>query len=82
MRALTPEQKEQEKARVRMHLRTAFLTSEAGRFAGRWLLNHLKLLAKLAPGEEDRALHNAAVDFMAAGEFNVTDFLEGAPNDA
>jgi len=77
---LTPEQKEQEQARVRMHLRQALLTTEAGRFAGRWLLNRLKLLDHLN-GEEDRVLHNAAVDLLTAGAFNVTDFLEGQRTD-
>lgn len=76
-----PEQKEQEKARIKMHLRTAFLTSEAGRFAGRWLLNHLKYLDPLE-GDDDRCLHNAACRFMAAGGFNVIDFLEGVSNNA
>ncbi len=76
----THAQPEQQKQVLRMHLRAAFLTTEAGRYAGRWLLNHLKLLGRLE-NDADRTLHNAAVEFLAAGEFKLTEFLEGAQDD-
>jgi len=62
------------------HLRTAFRTTESGRFAFRWLMNRLKLVDELRT-ERDTTLHNFAVEMMATGRFTLMDLLEGNVNE-
>jgi len=61
---------------IKAHLRTAFKTTESGRFALRWLMNKMKFVDELKT-DSDVTLHNFAVELMVAGQFNLIDLLEG-----